>query len=196
MDIHEATRQGNLALLQSLLANGTDVNNTQNNSGSAPLHYAIYNGGDIVAELLVAEFLVAHGVDVNKQNNDGLTPLHLAIYNGPYTMDELLVTEFLVAHGADVNKQDNDGFTPLHYAIDMGHNTVAEFLVTNGADIHLCNKNKQSPWNLIEEYKLHAFCVPLSKRSLRLCTILQLRKIKYIVDTTRLPPHIQDELLQ
>ena len=77
--IHEAAKQGDLAKVKSFIAEGSDVNVTDEN-GSTPLHYAAYGGFKKLAELLILE-----GANVNAADKTGTTPLHFAARKGSHS---------------------------------------------------------------------------------------------------------------
>ena len=74
---------------------------------STPLHLALANGNE-----KVAEFLIDHGTNVNAQDNKKSTPLHLASLNG-----NLDLVKILLERNAEVNARDNRRRTPLHWII-------------------------------------------------------------------------------
>ena len=95
-DLIEASKSGDLYLVQELLDRGSDING-RDDSGQSPLHYAVYFGRfDVMA------LLINRGADVNiKVPQMDLTPLHAATMNG-----DLMIVKFLVEHGAQVNAKD------------------------------------------------------------------------------------------
>jgi uncharacterized protein (TIGR01370 family) len=68
--LHRAAERGDQALAELLIAQGADVNGT-NEAGVTALHRAAGSGYWQVAELLIAQ-----GAEVNARDNIGLTPLH------------------------------------------------------------------------------------------------------------------------
>jgi cytohesin len=130
-EIHDAVQNGDLKKVKALLKHHPDlVFSKEAEYGFTPLHVAAASGyGDI------AEFLLAHGADVNGRDNQEQTPLHLAAAKGYKDVAELLLT-----HKADVNAKDKDGVTPLHAAAAMGQKDVAELLLAHGADVNAESK--------------------------------------------------------
>jgi hypothetical protein len=121
--IHDATRDGDLAKVKSLLkADPNLVSSKDDKYGQTPLHVAAFNDRKDVAELLLAS-----KADVNAKANNGSTPLHLAAAKGNKDMVELLL-----AGKADVNAVDNDGWSPLHSAVVWDHKDIQELLRQQG----------------------------------------------------------------
>nr|UVF58849.1 ankyrin repeat protein E2 [synthetic construct] len=115
----EAARAGQDDEVRILMANGADVNATDN-WGDTPLHLAAVRG-----HLEIVEVLLKAGADVNASDEMlGDTPLHLAAADDGH----LEIVEVLLKHGADVNAQDKFGKTPFDLAIDNGNEDIAEVL--------------------------------------------------------------------
>jgi hypothetical protein len=74
--------------------------------------------------------LLSHGADVNNTGEGRRTALHFAAEKG-----FMAVCHTLVSHGADVSAQDQNALTPLHVAVDQGNLSSAAFLITNKAQI-------------------------------------------------------------
>jgi len=93
-----------------------------------PLHDALLKG-----DYAKAEFLLAHGTDVNVRdaNYGNGTQLLQAATHG-----EKEIAEFLLAHGADINAADSDGSTPLIAAASAGNKEMVELLLLHGADVN------------------------------------------------------------
>jgi ankyrin repeat protein len=104
---------------------------------------SVQNSPDLVNEQLftaaklgyvsAADFLIAHGADVNMQYRSQL-PLIEAATTGNEAMAKLLLK-----HGAAVNGRDHDGAgqTALICAVQHGFLTVCQTLVAQGADVNL-----------------------------------------------------------
>jgi ankyrin repeat protein len=85
--VHAAAANGNLTLLQALLARGADVNARQEGDFT-PLHEAANNG-----HMAMAQLFLQHGADVNAKSAQGQTPLALALEKGHHDVAELLRQE-------------------------------------------------------------------------------------------------------
>ena len=108
---------------------------------SEPLHWAVRNGHEEVARLLLDR-----GADVSTAGSDGKTPLIWAALEGHETMARLLLDR-----GADVSTAENDGTTPLTWALENGHETIARLLVDRGAGVSTAETSVKIPLVLAEE---------------------------------------------
>ena len=157
--------------IQAMIKESPDLINAKirGSAGWTPLDQAAYKG-----ELLVAEFLIANGAEIEAKERGQQTPLHLAADEGHKAMVELLlnkkanvqavdgegitplhlaaqkgfrsIVELLVARGADVNAKNTQGATPLHLAVANGFKSTSEFLLAHGADPNLaCDYVKTKP---------------------------------------------------
>jgi len=162
--LHWAAFMGHKDVAELLLADGADVNAT-NNFGETPLHEAASMGHKDVAELLLAS-----NADVNAKGNYRTTTLHLAAYMGHRDVSELLL-----AHGADVDiydaakvckverveallkanpgllssKDHKYGRTPLHWAALYGNKDVVELLLAKGANVNATDNDRMTPLHLV-----------------------------------------------
>ena len=114
--------------IQAMIKDSPDLINAKDATGGAytPLHMAANRG-----QLVVAQFLLANGAEVDAKNNSNETPLHVAARGGHKAMVELLLS-----HKANVKAADNNGQTPLHLAAGNGFRSVAEVLLAHGADVN------------------------------------------------------------
>ena len=133
------------------------------------LHWAVSNG-----QRTVANFLLAHGADIESKGKQGWTPLHTAAYSGDTRMVTLLLVrganieavdnangtallkavgrghldtaKLLLAHHAAVNVKERDGgVTPLHVAIANKRPDLVKLLLAHGADINARDKSGIPP---------------------------------------------------
>ncbi len=127
---------GNIAAAELLLANGADVNGTEQGTAT-PLSVAASHGNKAMIELLLAKDADVNAADKNKEAR---TPLDHAVENGFKT-----TAEVLIGHKANVNARLPDGSTPLHEAASRGFSAVAELLLAHGADVNAADKNGNTP---------------------------------------------------
>jgi len=109
----------NIEAVKQHLAAGADVDVKGGWLGGTPLHYAVGEGRNEIAKLLIAK-----GADVNAKDIYGTTPLHYA--------NTKEIAQPLIAEGADVNAKDDDGKTPLNSAIRHKHPEIVDLLRKHG----------------------------------------------------------------
>jgi len=138
-----AIRKGNVALVQTLISQGSNPDtpiaafehNSNSYAGFSPLCLATYSGNSAIVETLLQ-----HGANPNYiiKNNpkgwNGFSPLHIAIIrNNP----ELVMR--LINHHAEINKPmaPDKGYqlTPLGLAASMGYSNIIQILSQKGATI-------------------------------------------------------------
>jgi len=119
--MHDAVATGDIAQVQLLLSQGTDIN-LLNRSRFTPLHTAVLNRQKEIAELLINK-----GANLNATNNRGLTPLHVAA-----TTSQKEIVELLISKGADVNIMAGRE-NALTIAKKKNNTEIIDILVKNGA---------------------------------------------------------------
>jgi ankyrin repeat protein len=129
--MYEAAYKGDVNSVRNYLEQGVSAN-IKDNSGYTPLHLALRNNQQEMAQLLIAK-----GADVNAQDNYGYTPLHLA------RSQEM--AQLLIAKGADVNAKNKNGETPLHLALKNNKQEVAQLLIAKGAVVNAKDNNGSTP---------------------------------------------------
>ena len=102
----DAVSTGNLSVVEQALANETDVNMKDPQSGATLLTVAALMGHTEIAALLID-----YGADVDAKGKDGGTPLHAAAFLGRVETVKLLLEK-----GADVTIRSKVGSTPLDAA--------------------------------------------------------------------------------
>ncbi|HEY7985140.1 MAG TPA: ankyrin repeat domain-containing protein [Ktedonobacterales bacterium] len=135
--IAEAATAGDVALVAELIEQAPDLVQCATADGWTPLHLAVHAGHGPVAE-----FLLAHGVDVDTPAHNDLrnTPMLRAVMAGQPAMVALLL-----AHGADVNLANAAGATPLHKAAIRGDSELIRLLLAHGARADARNSGGQTP---------------------------------------------------
>jgi ankyrin repeat protein len=132
--LHAASRAGLLDIVRSLLEDGADVNEW-NEDHRTPLH--------CIPGVEIAKLLIEYGADVNSPDRTGWTPLHIALHYG--LLDLVYV---LLDHGADVNAKKQDHWTALHLAtFNYSFHTV-KVLLERGANVHARNDVGQTPFQI------------------------------------------------
>lgn len=132
-DMSHAAYSGDLEKVKVLLKANPDLVFSHRTTGDTPLHRAALNN-----QKAVAEFLLAHGADLNARNLIGQTPLLEAVMQNHKEMVELLL-----AKNADVNTKEIQGATPLHYVVSAPtwqdaatEKEILVLLLAHGADIN------------------------------------------------------------
>jgi ankyrin repeat protein len=153
--LHEATRRGNLKLVQFFLQSGANPG-IKNAFGETPVDIAAIHGHAAVVsfflkqgspltihlaavigdrELLLDQ--IRKGADVNERTLRGRKPLHF--------VSSKEVAQILLTHGAYLNSKDLFNDIPLHIAARNGKAEVAEFILDRGAWLHDTNFWYQTP---------------------------------------------------
>ena len=122
-----AARDGDLAALQALAAEGWDVA-TPDRYGSCALQWAAGAGHVAVVRWLVKDCALDPTTTV--QPKDGRNALHWACRNGKLEVCRWLVEE----GGVNPSTPTKDGTSPFHWAVWQGHVDVCAWLVEIGAD--------------------------------------------------------------
>ncbi len=120
-ELFVAASQGRVSQLQSLLAQGVDVD-ARTSSGRTALMGAVFFGNERSARLLLS-----YGADVNAADNRGITPLMDAVAGG-WTE----VVKLLLAVGADINAKDKAGQSVLDKAKQTGNQEILKLLTAAG----------------------------------------------------------------
>lgn len=110
-----ASKTGAIGLIQSLIAEGVDINAILDLDGRAPLHWAAYHG-----QVAAIELLVSKGGDLEARDYLGYTPLHLAALRSQFS-----ATLTLLAMGANINACNGERYTPLLCAASNGNTSVS-----------------------------------------------------------------------
>ena len=136
--LHDASRDGNLDVVQSLLNGGADVNEPSG-PNLTPLHVVSQRGGRVE----VAMLLIEYGANVHSRSRAGWTPLHFAS-----RYENMDVMRLLLDHGADVNTKKQDLWTPLHFASYNGDLEMVKLLLERGASVHVWNDEGRTPFQI------------------------------------------------
>ena len=118
----QAAKDGNLPTVQTLLAEGANIN-AKDNHGQTALFMAAFGGHTEIVKLLLGK-----GADVNAKDNDGATGLMIAALSGRTEIVKLLLEK-----GADINAKTTDGkWTALGLAKSKGHSDIVRLLEKAG----------------------------------------------------------------
>lgn len=119
----DAARDGELAPVTDLIAQGSDVNLAASDGSTALLWAAYHHHAEMAHALLAA------GADPDVPNNFGVTPLVQASRTG-----DAAVMEVLLDGGADITLAHPEGLTPLMAAAGTGRLDAVRLLLDRGAD--------------------------------------------------------------
>ncbi|XP_017041878.1 uncharacterized protein LOC108088543 [Drosophila ficusphila] len=147
--LHLAVIQGNLAMVNLLLANKADVN-AVDNEGHSVVHWATVCG-----EVESLRAVLAAGASVSKPDANGGTPLHYAAQmcgashdskhqasSSSSTKLSLEILGILLSHPqSSVDVQDKDGRQPLLWAASAGSAKAVIALVKAGARVESSDKD-------------------------------------------------------
>lgn len=119
----DAARDGELAPVTDLIAQGADVNLAASDGSTALLWAAYHHHAEMAHALLAA------GADPDVPNNFGVTPLVQASRTG-----DAAVMEVLLDGGADITLAHPEGLTPLMASAGTGRLDAVRLLLDRGAD--------------------------------------------------------------
>ena len=141
----DAVQRHDLAEINTLLAQGADVNEPQPD-GTTAVHWAAHHG-----DVDLLNRLIAAGGAVQAMNRYGVTPIWPAAGNG-----HAAVVEALLRGGADPNTARGDsGETILMIAARNGHVDVLQRLVAQGANVNVSERIREQTalmWAAAEQH--------------------------------------------
>jgi ankyrin repeat protein len=122
--LHWAANKGNTAIVEYLIAKGSDIN-LEDSQGFTPITFAANNGQNNTA---VYDALFKAGIDPKKKYKDGLNLLFMAIPSDK----NLTLTTYFISKGLSLTDIDNDGNTAFNYAARTGNITILKTLLEKG----------------------------------------------------------------
>ena len=131
-----------LAVVDTLLAHGSNSDLPDRLAKSTPLHVAV--AGDNFKAL---GRLIEGGANPNARDGAGYTPLYLAAWQSSS------MTQQLLAAGASPHISNSQGYTPLHAAALSGRSDSAERLLNAGADPNSRTDHQQTPMHFAAHSK-------------------------------------------
>ncbi|XP_064605921.1 transient receptor potential cation channel subfamily A member 1-like [Liolophura sinensis] len=111
--------KGDIAEFEKLYTADHSRLHIRDQRGQGTLHYAASKG-----RVVVMEFILNHGGDLDARDNKGNTPLHRSVEG----MQKVSI-EYLVRKGANTTVCNNKYFTPLILAIDLAYVDIVECLL-------------------------------------------------------------------
>lgn len=97
------------------------------------------NDGDVV----LVEYLLERGADVDMKFDGSTRPLHKAVMK-----QSTMVMSLLLRRGSNIEVRDDRGETPLHLAAMGSYEEGMEFLLDHGADIQAASHDRDTPLHL------------------------------------------------
>ncbi len=144
--LFDATSQGDLPALQSLLKAKPFLVYFRLPNGQTPLHIAALWSTRGAAELLLEK-----GADINARDAQGVSPLMMASNRatGVFIKRARAMTEFLLGKGAEINARDRGNATALHRALLGGDVELITLLLNKNADVNASDKSGNTPLHLL-----------------------------------------------
>lgn len=139
---------GNVSEVTQMIANGENVEHTNDKSGLTPLLVAAKYKRTKVCEVLLTNDISK--ADIRAQDIEGRTALHFAVsgIGGEDLIPLLLRSE------AKLNKQDKLGRTPLHTCADYGNHGAARTLL-----------RKRAKWEIVDKAGQTALYIAIKNRN-------------------------------
>jgi len=117
----DGAKTGDLSLVKKALAMGADLqalDTRSSKTGRRAMNWAAFYN-----RLVVLEYLIAQGADLNATNRSGFTPLHHAVEN-----NAVEAAQFLLQAGADKTIPTKRGVLPIETARKIGSNALVKLL--------------------------------------------------------------------
>jgi serine/threonine-protein kinase len=143
--LHAAVTRGNMNAVKSLLANGANINE-KDQDGSTALMIAAGGTTYLTESLPMVKVLIDERASLEARDSQGRTALHRAA-----TYGKTDVVEFLLESGALTSPRAKDGATPLYNAVQFGKMAALERLVAHHAQVDLPDLQGSTPLMIASE---------------------------------------------
>jgi ankyrin repeat protein len=147
----QAVYNGNIKQVRSLIANGTDVNQTDPGfSSRTALHTAVEENN-----LKIVRILLDAGADVNSLDEEGNTPLMLL--DDETNVD---IVSLLIKYGAklDIQNKENKRTALLGAAMEENFKAM-RILIEGGANVNLRDEDGDSALDLTDDQKIRQLLI-------------------------------------
>lgn len=135
-----AASKGQDEVVNLLLSNGVNVNETDNSFGT-PIVYAVIGN-----KVSTAGLLILAGAELDAKGPDGITPIMLGVQQSSFEMVRTLVTS-----RQSINDKAEDGWTALYFAVRRQDSHVLQWLLRQGACKNVTDSYKQTPLDFAKE---------------------------------------------
>jgi len=130
-----ATKNGNIALLKTLISKGVN-SNVKTKDGSNAMIFASQGTRRHTNTLEMFKYLESIGVSPNITTNNGTTPLHALAYKSK----DIKVFDYFISKGVNINQANEDGNTVLINAAYNNDLPVIKHLLKQIKNINVANK--------------------------------------------------------
>ncbi|XP_069680419.1 uncharacterized protein [Periplaneta americana] len=132
--LHEASRYGQLEMMQLLLQQGAKIEAYDSAYDSTAIMWAVQSD-----QMEAVKLLISQKANVNTRDWHDNTPFLRAVRNG---RNDIAI---LLSQHADVKAADKHDYTALHHVAVLGNVEVLTYFLGLGLDINHCSKDKQTP---------------------------------------------------
>jgi len=123
--IYLACSSGQVDVCEYFVAQGENIDITNETDLSTPLHGACNSG-----HLHVVKYLLETKADVNAKTSTGANALHMSCQSGHYDIIQLLLSS-----GVDIDQATTNGISPLMFSSRIGDQRTCQLLLDKNADL-------------------------------------------------------------